>query len=84
MGWGNCGTDSIGRPIGYHFEGTCDEEGCESPIHRGLEYACGGMHGTTELGCEEYFCSEHLEAFTDKEGKCVGLCPVCLTSAVWD
>lgn len=59
MGWADCGTDSRGRPIGYAFEATCDEPGCEEKIDRGLSYACGGMHGE-DSSCEEYFCPAHL------------------------
>lgn len=60
MGWGNCGTDSKGRPIGYIFDATCDHPDCIKEINRGLDYACGGMHGETEFGCEKYFCYDHL------------------------
>jgi hypothetical protein len=60
MGWGNCGEDSKGRPIGYVHEATCDHPGCDAKIDRGLSYACGGMHGTEEGGCEGYFCESHL------------------------
>jgi hypothetical protein len=60
MGWGNCGTDSKGRPIGYNFPATCDKKGCKKKIDRGLSYACGGMHGEDEVSCEGYFCEEHL------------------------
>jgi hypothetical protein len=59
MGWGDCGNDSQGRPIGYNFEATCDHPGCNEKIDRGLAYACGGMHGSGE-GCEGYFCDSHL------------------------
>jgi hypothetical protein len=60
MGWADCGTDRNGRPIGYAFEATCDEEGCEEEIDRGLGHACGGMHGEDEYSCERYFCGKHL------------------------
>jgi hypothetical protein len=60
MGWGNCGLDSKGRPIGYMYEGICDHPGCNKEIDRGLGYACGDMHGEDEVSCENYFCSEHL------------------------
>lgn len=61
MGWGNCGTDSKGRPIGYNFPAVCDEPGCEVEIDRGLAFACGGMHGEDgSVGyCEGYFCEAH-------------------------
>src|SRR5690242_1453939 len=68
MGWGDCGTDSKGRPIGYVHEATCDHPGCEEKIDRGLAYACGGMHGTGEGGCEGYFCYKHLYHVEDPLG----------------
>lgn len=60
MGWANCGEDSRGRPIGYAHAATCDHPECDTKIDRGLDYACGGMHGETEYGCEGYFCYKHL------------------------
>ena len=36
MGWGDCGTDVNGRPIGYLYESTCDHPGCNKKIDRGL------------------------------------------------
>lgn len=74
MGWGNCGTDSKGRPIGYAFEATCDHPGCTKEIDRGLAYACGGMHGEDEYSCEGYFCDEHLY-YSEKAEEC--LCIKC-------
>lgn len=59
MGWANCGEDTKGRPIGYAHDATCDHEGCEAVIDRGLGYACGGMHGAGET-CEGYFCGAHM------------------------
>lgn len=35
MGWANCGTDDLGRPIGYAHAATCDEPGCSKEIDRG-------------------------------------------------
>lgn len=61
MGWASCGTDSLGRPIGYAHQATCDEPGCSKRIDRGLAFACGGMHGSDEWSCEAYFCADHLE-----------------------
>lgn len=62
MGWASCGEDSQGRPIGYSVEGvTCDFEGCEAEIHRGISYACGGMHGPDYGCCDNYFCGDHEE-----------------------
>ena len=60
MGWGNCGVDSKGRPIGYVFEATCDHPNCDVKIDRGVAHACGGMHGENTCSCEGYFCEKHL------------------------
>lgn len=77
MGWADCGTDSRGRPIGYYHAATCDEPGCKAKIDRGLSYACGDMHGPEDreggIGCEEYFCAEHLVSCWD----CIGRCRRC-------
>ena len=75
MGWANCGTDSKGRPIGYAHEATCDHPGCEAKIHRGIAYACGGMHGEDEVSCEDYFCTEHLSspALDDEALEAIGV-----------
>lgn len=72
MGWAFCGTDDMGREIGYGVPATCDHPGCDKEIDRGLAYCCGGMHGgqgyydedlQTWFGCGRYFCAEHLSAF---------------------
>ena len=82
MGWGNCGTDSKGRPIGYLFDAKCDHPGCNADIHRGLAYACGGMHGEDEFSCEGYFCPEHLTT-PEAESDCRSfVCFAC--AAIWD
>ena len=60
MGWGYCGEDQDGRPMGYTVEATCDEESCKTDIDRGLAYVCGGMHEGGEYGCGGYFCYTHL------------------------
>lgn len=77
MGWGDCGEDSKGRPIGYVHEATCDHPGCDKKIDRGLSYACGDMHGETEYGCEKYFCSEHRENIVEDEGDFNHICDGC-------
>lgn len=66
MGWASCGTDELGRPIGYAHEGTCDHEACAREIDRGLAHACGGMHGEEGAyggeACSGYFCELHIYA----------------------
>lgn len=80
MGWGDCGLDSKGRPIGYTHEAICDEPGCDVKIDRGLSYACGGMHGVNGVDCENYFCEDHLYYHVKEE---LSLCKNCLTTG-WD
>lgn len=87
MGWGDCGFDSKGHPIGYVFSATCDHDGCNKEIDRGLSYTCGGMHGETEFGCEKYFCDGHLRNFVDDDGDLIRVCDSCakelLDSGEW-
>jgi hypothetical protein len=77
MGWADCGTDSEGRPIGYAHEATCDHPGCNEQIHRGLAYACGGMHGADDFSCERYFCADHRGWIRDAQGKYRSVCAEC-------
>ena len=72
MGWGNCGTDSQGRPIGYVFEAICDHPDCNEVIDRGLSYVCGDMHGE-----DEYFCEKHKHSVQYPDGTCTSLCDDC-------
>lgn len=78
MGWGNCGTDSNGRAIGYIFHGRCDHPWCFREIDRGLAYACGGMHGRkshmTDLDvCDGYYCDKH-QIIISVDGECDSVC----------
>lgn len=59
MGWA-FGVNAEGREVGYGVEATCDFEGCDAKIDRGLYYVCGGMHDGDEHGCGRYFCGSHL------------------------
>lgn len=77
MGWGDCGFDDRGRPIGYSVSATCDDSGCEKEIDRGLSYVCGGMHGGGEAGCGGYFCEAHLYV-----GRSAWLCRECRDAQV--
>lgn len=91
MGWANCGNDSDGRPIGYCHEAICDHPECDKKIHRGITYACGGMHGEVGVSvldgdgtfwptCERYFCIDHqivIEAEFDGRHTCEGICLAC-------
>lgn len=76
MGWAY-GTNAEGREVGYGVEATCDQDGCEAEIDRGLAYVCGGMHDGGEHGCGHYFCVGHLYFALppDERGQ---LCEACL------
>ncbi len=82
MGWGNCGSDNNGRPIGYNHAAVCDHEGCSNKIDRGLSYACGDMHGETEYGCDKYFCSEHRDNCVEDDGDFTRVCNSCAKELV--
>jgi hypothetical protein len=58
MGWMFAGTDQRGREIGYGIVATCDLQGCDEVINRGLDTVCGDMHDS-DMGCARYYCSEH-------------------------
>ena len=77
MGWGNCGLDSTGRPIGYVFPAFCDHEGCFEKIDRGLSYVCGNMHGESEISCEKYFCENHRSNMVEYEEELIMICDQC-------
>lgn len=62
MGWAY-GIDDNGREIGYSVAATCDQDGCDAQIDRGLAYRCGELHceaDDTMPGCGGYFCGDHL------------------------
>ena len=79
VGWADCGTDSMGRPIGYAFSATCDHPGCSAKIDRGLAYACGSMHGQMARGCTGYFCERHMRWVEEENDD--GVCQLCVTCA---
>lgn len=72
MGWAQ--GEHNGKLVGYAVEDVCNRPDCETPIDRGLAYACGGRHGEDSGHCDGYFCAEHLY-FSD-EGF---VCESCLT-----
>ena len=69
MGW-SYGFEN-GREVGYSVEATCDYDGCDVEIHRGLAYKCERRgvwnlilaDGTTI----EYPKSQELPEFTSEE-----------------
>lgn len=67
-----------GREAGYGVEATCDEDGCDESIDRGLAYLCGDdphINGD-EPGCGQYFCSAHLY-YVAGEDRAVQRCDRC-------
>lgn len=87
MSWA-FGVNREGREIGYGVEATCDREGCETAIDRGLTYCCGGMHDAGYgVGCGRYFCAVDLfygvsiideETGEEIEGPYHALCQTCM------
>ncbi len=84
MGWGNCGTDSEGRPIGYVFPAVCDHPDCKTKIDRGLGYVCGRMHGDGEYSCERYFCENHKVPICTPEDEHMSVCDACAELLIFD
>lgn len=85
MGWANCGEDSKGRPIGYAHAATCDHDGCDEQINRGLAFACGGMHGEFDAACDGYFCEKHrIGGVEMSDGEVTTLCLSCFEHAERD
>jgi len=78
MGWAHCGKDSKGRDMGYAIEATCDHPECDKEIDRGLDFACGGMHGEDEVSCENYFCNLHRSHIIEDNLYHGGLARVCV------
>lgn len=77
MGWAH-GDLADGREVGYAVPTTCEQEGCEAAIDRGLAYLCGEMHGQDDQhGCGRYFCGEHL-FYAEPECVTHAVCGTCL------
>lgn len=72
MGWAT-GKNAAGRDVGYAVKATCDLNGCEREIDRGLAYVCGDMHDGGEYGCGGYFCGEHT-FYSDAPEQLCGTC----------
>ncbi|MEU8525271.1 hypothetical protein AB0C77_06660 [Streptomyces sp. NPDC048629] len=61
---------------GYDVETSCEEDGCEEGIDRGLAHLCGETPGGDEHGCGGYYCGSHLylsgaEQVGDLCGSCI-------------
>jgi hypothetical protein len=72
MGW-SIGEDKDGRDIGYGVPALCDHPACNTEIHRGISYVCGGEPYGGDRGCGLHFCTSHL-LYTPKFGQ---LCERC-------
>ncbi len=63
-----------GREAGYSVEATCDKDGCETKIDRGLAYLCGqnpdGWRDTDEPGCGNYYCDPHCGEHNCPNAQC--------------
>jgi len=82
MGWAH-GIDHLGRDVGYAVKATCDQDGCDEQIDRGLSYVCGGAPDGGEHGCGLHFCGQHLSYAwrgEDEDEMSPPLCASCLTA----
>lgn len=59
MGWAH-GHGEGGRDIGYGVAAECDVDGCDKQIDRGVSFACGYEHDSSEHSCAGYFCEDHI------------------------
>lgn len=63
-----------GRDAGYGVEATCDADGCDAEIDRGLGYLCGdspdGHRDPDEPGCGKYHCPQHQADHACKNPEC--------------
>jgi hypothetical protein len=60
---------------GYAVADTCNRDGCDEEISRGLDALCGGQPGyAADGGCGRWFCGEHTYG-TANPG--VQFCPGC-------
>ncbi|MFE2164871.1 hypothetical protein ACFXB3_07325 [Streptomyces sp. NPDC059447] len=68
--------DGIKIKAGYGVAATCEQEGCDEKIDRGLGCLCGATPGGDEHGCGGYYCGHHLYMSLDEQvgdlcGECV-------------
>lgn len=77
MGYGSYERLSDGRWGGYNIRATCDREGCEKVIDRGMAYLCGDGPeddpGTWH--CGNYFCTDHVHFGSTNDSR--QICDVC-------
>ncbi|MFB6392583.1 hypothetical protein [Polymorphospora lycopeni] len=66
-----------GREAGYDVPDTCNLDGCNEQIDRGMAYLCGEEPGGDEYGCGGYFCYGHLFYAYPPDGK-PQRCPACI------
>lgn len=65
--------DGVEMEVGYTVDATCESDGCEEQIDRGLAYRCGGTD--FDAGCGHYFCGSHMciSATTQLCSRCIEL-----------
>lgn len=68
-------------PAGYTVDDTCNQDGCEVQIDRGLAHLCGDQPGSpSEGGCGRWFCAQHMVMPPEEVGHLTGagFCPGCM------
>ncbi|MFD8949447.1 hypothetical protein ACFV0B_11390 [Streptomyces xanthophaeus] len=80
MGYAHYEITRNGQKIeaGYGVQASCEQDGCEEQIDRGLAYLCGKEPGGDEHGCGGYFCGQHHYMSLDEEvgdlcGECIAI-----------
>lgn len=63
---------------GYGVAATCELDGCDAEIDRGLAYLCGRTPGGDEHGCGGYYCASHL--YITGEDEVGDLCGPCIAT----
>jgi hypothetical protein len=74
--------DGIRIEAGYAVEDTCNQDGCNAEIDRGLDYLCGARPGGDEYGCGGYFCGEHTSSPILDDDDVPQMCRACY--AAWE
>lgn len=69
MGWSIGYDNNWKRDIGYGVNSFCDHPRCSAVIDRGLAFVCGGQQPYGgDSGCGLYFCSEHQQYHSFRNG----------------
>jgi len=77
MSWSIGFDDRWSRWIGYGVPAYCDYPRCGAEIDRGLSFVCGGEPFGGDDGCGLFFCEQHLQFHTFRNGVSGAFCSRC-------